>query len=911
MKNAAKPQKRNIFTRIEPILQHEGFAYTFSLIYILANVVFFLIGAAPQWRRVSFDSPFMKIVQATARGAGSVLNLNSALVILVASKIFMSAMRRTPLNMVVPFDKAMPQFHAYIGTTIAIATFLHAVPHLINYAVNNLNKTGIHGHASLAISGCILCIVIGVMRLTSTRTIRLVISYETWYIIHISGFVLFFALLILHGSHYGSFSTYKFVSGPLALYAVDIFLRRFRNHRKAILVPGQSATTVGEKILRLRMARTFEYLPGQYCYINVPSISKYQWHPFSIASSPHESHIVFYIKVNGDWTSELYKMCAADATMGCHAEKIAVYARGPFGAPAQHVGQYEHVILISGGVGATPFTSITKYAHHWIANHLPSGYATASSTYDAYNINYGAHTNSKPVNSRFTAARIAQPYENMEQISEPTYPIELDPSERNRALDATFLSRASAAANSTFISLRRTLKNAAPKSLTRYVPADFSAALGDPNGPIPDRHDMQDPYVNDSARGVFFLAEDDDFNFVNEDTIIDARQLEADIIKEQLDTPSRAIHLIGTRPSARNQKTLNISGVRESDKEIEDKIVSWKDKFLVVMHSVTLNWVLLWMMFLRFVLVGIGRITHSFALKQRGLSIYGEESLNVMDLVLSVVLFVPVGATIASEMAMYGVWEFFYRDLGNGFDFFLLLPLSFMCVLLHVLGLANIGNNSHHVSKIIVLAIWPLLSIFLVWRIVRTIGSRVTIARYFRSRMAHTKSLDFLWVNRTHEEDSWLIRELLPIANSEAVRVHRFLTKSEPVVEDWMRDYAQIPLKTTYGRPNWDKVFQGVVEKSRSGSVIGVFFCGPHKMARVVQRSAMNAMQKSIKNAFERGYDEGGRINSSQNKSKNNDDEQADAQFETTSWGGDSVEATGKAAYGCNIRISVRVENFS
>eukprot|EP00737_Agarophyton_chilense_P004429 gb/GEZJ01005574.1/.p1 GENE.gb/GEZJ01005574.1/~~gb/GEZJ01005574.1/.p1 ORF type:complete len:100 (+),score=4.99 gb/GEZJ01005574.1/:255-554(+) len=78
---------------------------------------------------------------------------------------------------------------------------------------------------------------------------------------------------------------------------------------------------------------------------------------FTMASAPQEENILFFIKKAGDWTGDLYNLCKA----GLHprtrvpVDSFEVKIRGPYGAPAQHVGQYEKILLISGGVGATPF----------------------------------------------------------------------------------------------------------------------------------------------------------------------------------------------------------------------------------------------------------------------------------------------------------------------------------------------------------------------------------------------------------------------------------------------------------------------------------------------------------------------------------------------------------------------------
>ncbi|KAK9866610.1 hypothetical protein WJX84_002042 [Apatococcus fuscideae] len=53
------------------------------------------------------------------------------------------------------------------------------------------------------------------------------------------------------------------------------------------------------------MARKFNFKPGQYGFLNVPKLSKLEWHPFSITSSPFDDHISFHIEAKGDWTMAL------------------------------------------------------------------------------------------------------------------------------------------------------------------------------------------------------------------------------------------------------------------------------------------------------------------------------------------------------------------------------------------------------------------------------------------------------------------------------------------------------------------------------------------------------------------------------------------------------------------------------
>lgn len=47
---------------------------------------------------------------------------------------------------------------------------------------------------------------------------------------------------------------------------------------------------------------------GQFIYINVPSVQLFQWHPFTIASSPDNPYLILMIKRAGDWTNKLVEL---------------------------------------------------------------------------------------------------------------------------------------------------------------------------------------------------------------------------------------------------------------------------------------------------------------------------------------------------------------------------------------------------------------------------------------------------------------------------------------------------------------------------------------------------------------------------------------------------------------------------
>ena len=60
--------------------------------------------------------------------------------------------------------------------------------------------------------------------------------------------------------------------------------------------------------LALTCPRRFNYQPGDYVFLKIPSIAKTEWHPFTISSSPEQDFIGLHIRAVGTWTNKLYEL---------------------------------------------------------------------------------------------------------------------------------------------------------------------------------------------------------------------------------------------------------------------------------------------------------------------------------------------------------------------------------------------------------------------------------------------------------------------------------------------------------------------------------------------------------------------------------------------------------------------------
>lgn len=98
--------------------------------------------------------------------------------------------------------------------------------------------------------------------------------------------------------------------------------------------------------------RFWAYKAGQYVFLQVPKLSRFQWHPFTVSTCIGNKMQV-HIKADGDWTNKLHAL----AKQGDH-KTIKIGLDGPFGAPAQRFYDFDYSMVFGAGIGVTPFSGI-------------------------------------------------------------------------------------------------------------------------------------------------------------------------------------------------------------------------------------------------------------------------------------------------------------------------------------------------------------------------------------------------------------------------------------------------------------------------------------------------------------------------------------------------------------------------
>lgn len=113
--------------------------------------------------------------------------------------------------------------------------------------------------------------------------------------------------------------------------------------------------------------KSLKYKCGQYIFLCVPEVSRWQYHPFTITSCPHESFVSIHIRQVGDWTKALgdrlgirdsdcrlqereeHEDYGRKALEHCKAMPL-IRVDGPYGTPAEDIKQNQIAIICGAGM---------------------------------------------------------------------------------------------------------------------------------------------------------------------------------------------------------------------------------------------------------------------------------------------------------------------------------------------------------------------------------------------------------------------------------------------------------------------------------------------------------------------------------------------------------------------------------
>ena len=153
-------------------------------------------------------------------------------------------------------------------------------------------------------TGVALIIILSIMFICSLSYVRRSGYFQVFYVTHMLYF-LYFALLLMHAPEF-----WKWFIGPACIFVIEItyrILTSFLGRGKSLVSAG---VILPSRVTHLIIKRPpgFNFSPGDWVFIKIPEVARWEWHPFTISSAP-EVHDVFHVHIRGvgEWTNRLYK----------------------------------------------------------------------------------------------------------------------------------------------------------------------------------------------------------------------------------------------------------------------------------------------------------------------------------------------------------------------------------------------------------------------------------------------------------------------------------------------------------------------------------------------------------------------------------------------------------------------------
>uniref|UniRef100_A0AAY4EIQ7 NADPH oxidase n=1 Tax=Denticeps clupeoides TaxID=299321 RepID=A0AAY4EIQ7_9TELE len=314
-----------------------------------------------------------------ARGCGQCLNLNCTFIMILMLRRCLTWLRATWVVRILPLDQNI-LLHQIVGYAILIFTLVHTAAHVMNffciaqssskfllweYVFTTRPGIGwVKGTAS--ITGVVLQVIICLMVVCSSTFVRRSGHFEVFYWTHLS-YIWVWILLIIHCANF-----WKWFVVPGMIFLLEKIVGIAVSRMGGLYIV--EVNLLPSKVTHLVIKRPpfFHFKPGDYVYINIPAIAKYEWHPFTISSAPEQQDTMWlHIRSMGQWTNRLFEYFRQPECQTVSTKRLTTslrnrqhqkkcYVDGPYGTPTRQIFASEHAVLIGAGIGITPFASILQ-----------------------------------------------------------------------------------------------------------------------------------------------------------------------------------------------------------------------------------------------------------------------------------------------------------------------------------------------------------------------------------------------------------------------------------------------------------------------------------------------------------------------------------------------------------------------
>ncbi len=256
-------------------------------------------------------------------------------------------------------------WHKWLGSSMAILVGLHVGASLVYWSDGQslwqslVDLTGREPYMAGATVGALL---VALVTITSIRSIRRSLSYETWYFVHLTAYVglaLAFAHEVVLGGHFtgGGAAWWFWVLAHVAV-VVALLWGRWGRLLASMARPLRltSVQPVAPGTVEIRLAgkglRHIEADAGQFAILR-PLAARLWWqgHPFSLSAEPTTAGLRFTVKDRGDASRAITELPIGT--------RIAV--EGPYGAlTPDELDPHRRLVMVVGGVGVAPARALLQ-----------------------------------------------------------------------------------------------------------------------------------------------------------------------------------------------------------------------------------------------------------------------------------------------------------------------------------------------------------------------------------------------------------------------------------------------------------------------------------------------------------------------------------------------------------------------
>ncbi|KAH6921619.1 hypothetical protein HPB50_003609 [Hyalomma asiaticum] len=323
------------------------------------------------------DAPTMGLhseYELVAREFGQLLNFVCAFTALPVLRHCITWLRSHGAGRFVPLDSSI-YYHKLTGWCIFVYSILHTLAHVLNFI--RLSKGDYHILAlflftthhdigwvggTASITGWVLLVVLMVMVVCSLPCLRRSGRFEVFYFTHLL-YTVFWFFLILHAPNF-----WKWFLVPGLMLTMEMLVRACRFFSSYGMTTVLKGVILPSKVIHLVLKKPpdFDYHPGDYIYLNIPCLARFEWHPFTISSAPEKDDVIWlHIRSFGGWTNHLYQYFdnfrrEASELPPSGRNPLTVRIDGPYGSPSSHIFRAQHAVLVAAGIGVTPFASILQ-----------------------------------------------------------------------------------------------------------------------------------------------------------------------------------------------------------------------------------------------------------------------------------------------------------------------------------------------------------------------------------------------------------------------------------------------------------------------------------------------------------------------------------------------------------------------